>query len=69
MRIFGVIAKPLSNLLKKGVPFVWTETTEESFQLLKQGLITAPVRALLDFSRPLVVETDDCDAGVGAILQ
>ena len=57
------------NLLKKGTPFVWTQATEESFQLLKQGLVTAPVLALPDFSKPFIVETDACDAGVGAILQ
>lgn len=32
---FRILARPLSNLLKKGTPFVWTEATETTFQLLK----------------------------------
>lgn len=55
---FGMLAKPLTELLKKGVMFVWTESTEQAFQLLKQSLISAPVLALPDFSKPFVVETD-----------
>lgn len=57
------------NLLKKGTPFVWTDTTEQAFRTLKLQLISAPVLALPDFSKPFVVETDACDSGVGAILQ
>ena len=69
VRNFGVIAKPLSNLLKKGVPFVWTETTEEAFQLLKTQLISAPVLALPDFNKPFSIETDASEYGIGAVLQ
>src|SRR4051812_13466261 len=59
----------LFNLLKKGVPFVWTENTAQAFELLKQQLITAPVLALPDFSKTFTVETDACDKGIGAVLQ
>lgn len=69
MRQFGVLARPLFNLLKKGPPFVWTDNTEQSFQVLKQGLISAPVLALPNFQKPFTVETDACDVGIGAILQ
>lgn len=69
VRQFGVIAWPLFNQLKKGVPFVWTDNTEQSFQALKQSLISVRVLALPDFKKPFVVETDACDAGIGVILQ
>lgn len=69
IRNFGVIARPLFNLLKKGVPFLWTPTTKTSFQVLKQQLTTAPVLALPDFDQPFTVETDASDHGIGAILQ
>lgn len=69
VRQFGVIARPLFNLLKKGTQFVWTDNTEQSFQVLKRSLITAPVLALPDFKKQFVVETDACDTGIGAILQ
>lgn len=69
VRNFGVIARPLFNLLKKGVPFLWTSSTETTFQLLKQQLTSAPVLALPDFKQQFTMETDACDTGVGAVLQ
>lgn len=68
IRNFGVIARPLFNLLKKGVPVQWTSTTETSFQVLTHQLISAPVLALPDFKQPFVIETDASDRGIGAIL-
>ncbi|KAM3348690.1 hypothetical protein ACQJBY_022133 [Aegilops geniculata] len=66
---FGIIARPMFNLLKKGHPFVWTDETQKAFELLKQGLISAPVLQLPDFSKTFVIDTDACDYGVGAVLQ
>jgi hypothetical protein len=60
--------KPLTNLLCKGVLYIWTEETEQAFQLLKVSLISAPVMHLPDFSKVFTVETDASDAGIGAIL-
>ena len=39
-RQFGILARPLFNLLKKGTLFVWTDNTKQSFQILKPGLET-----------------------------
>lgn len=64
-----MIAKPLTDLLKKGQLFVWTTLCEEAFKALKQALTTAPVLALPDFSKPFVVETDASDKGIVAFLQ
>jgi hypothetical protein len=65
---YGIISKTLTNLLRKGVPYVWTVETDTAFHSLKQALITAPVLALPDFSKPFVVETDASDIGIGAVL-
>lgn len=46
---FGMTAKPLTELLKKEQLFIWTKLHEESFNTLKEALITAPVLALPDF--------------------
>jgi len=46
---YGMISKPLSNLLKKDSPFVWTSVTKEAFNQLKFALTQAPVLAIPDF--------------------
>ena len=43
VRNFGLIAKPLIELLRKNTIFHWTLAHEQSFQALKQALISAPV--------------------------
>jgi hypothetical protein len=43
---FAKIAMPLTHLTKKGVKFEWTDKGEESFQELKNCLISALVLAL-----------------------
>lgn len=65
---FGILAKPLTSLLKKSVLFIWTSVHEEAFQTLKQSLIYAPVLALPDFSQPFCLETDASKMGIGAVL-
>jgi hypothetical protein len=49
--------------------FLWTDSCETAFQLLKKALVSAPVLALSNFSKPFVVETDAFDTGIGAVLQ
>ncbi|WVZ69420.1 LOW QUALITY PROTEIN: hypothetical protein U9M48_018208 [Paspalum notatum var. saurae] len=66
---FGLISKPLNNLLKKGELYVWTVYHEEAFQTLKEALTSAPVLALPDFQQTFVIETDASDKGIGAVLQ
>ncbi|KAA0065422.1 ty3-gypsy retrotransposon protein [Cucumis melo var. makuwa] len=39
---FSRIATPLTQLTRKGAPFVWSKACEDSFQSLKQKLVTAP---------------------------
>jgi hypothetical protein len=68
-RNFGLLAKPLTSLLKKHSVFVWTSVQESAFVALKQALTSAPILALPDFSRPFTIETDASGSGIGAVLQ
>ena len=64
---FGLISKPLTNLLKDTL-FVWTTTTEASFQALKKAPTSTPVLAIPNFDKPFTVETDASAKGIGAVL-
>jgi hypothetical protein len=64
---YGLIAKPLTQLLKKN-QFQWTDQAQQAFENLKAEMTSTPVLALPDFAQPFIVETDACDTGVGAVL-
>jgi hypothetical protein len=68
VKYFGIISRPLTNLLKKNTMFIWTPEHETAFTTLKQALVTAPVLALSNFSKPFVIETDASEVGVGDVL-
>ena len=65
---FGVITRPLTELLKKGVPFAWSTVHDVAFHALKQALTSALVLVLLDFSKPFSVETDTSGTGIDVVL-
>ena len=65
---FARIATPLTQLTKKGVPFVWDDTCEASFQELKQRLVSAPVLTVPESSVGYVIYSDTSKKGLGCVL-
>lgn len=66
---FGIISRPLTDLLKKNVVFCWTDLEATAFRELKKALVTAPVLALPDFKIQFELETNASDRGIGAVLR
>ncbi|XP_026411164.1 uncharacterized protein LOC113306442 [Papaver somniferum] len=64
---YGLICKPLTELLKKK-KFQWNDSAQAAFQQLKEVVTTTPVLALLDFTKPFELATYACDMSAGAAL-
>ena len=42
---YSQIAEPLTNLMRKNTPFVWSKDCQQSFETLKQKLVETPILA------------------------
>ena len=79
---FSQIAQPLNALLggprkrkgkgkytqNKPPPWQWTRECTSAFQLIKEKLMSPPVLAYADFTRPFILHTDASTTGLGAAL-
>lgn len=68
---FATISAPINSLIKgrrKSQKITWTEEAEKSFRELKQALVSAPVLASPDFTKPFYVQCDASTVGVGGLL-
>ena len=55
---FSDLARLLNALTRKDVPFDWTPICQESFELLKDSLMTEPILTYADPNHPYVPFTD-----------
>ena len=55
---YSDIAKPLTELTKLDVPFVWTDQCQRAFELLKEYLLKEPILVYPDTSKPYTLYTD-----------
>ena len=64
---YGIIAGPLTNLLKQG-QFGWNDEVEAAFLALKQAMTTTPTLEIPNFDDSFTIEADASGDGIGAVL-
>jgi len=65
---FSHHARPLFDLTKKDIRFMWGNREQDTFNRLKELVTSAPVLALPDNERPYRVEADGSRVTTGAVL-
>jgi hypothetical protein len=65
---FSKIAKPITELLKKGNKYVWSEACDEGFKHLKKLLTTTPVLAQPNTTKLFDVYCDASSTGLRGVL-
>jgi len=65
---FSKIAKPLTNLLAKDVPFDFNKVCFKSWEKLKQDLVSAPIISAPDCAQPFEIMCDASDFAIDAVL-
>ena len=62
------VIHPLQNLLKKKVPWTWSDSQEHTFQTVKRMIINSPILAFYNLNKELTVVNDASDYGLGSVL-
>ncbi|GJW08847.1 reverse transcriptase domain-containing protein [Tanacetum coccineum] len=65
---FSKIARPMTHLLEKETPFVFSKECIEAFNILKKKLTEAPILVAPDWDLPFEIMCDASDYAVGAVL-
>jgi hypothetical protein len=60
--------KPITELFKKGNKYVWSNDSDEAFQMLKKLLTTSPVLAQPDIAKSFDIYCDASGTGLGCVL-
>ena len=68
IRDYGIIVRPIVNLTKTRVRFVWTQACQDSFQKLKSMLTSAPILQYYSEDLETCIETDVSDSIVARVL-
>nr|GEX77701.1 reverse transcriptase domain-containing protein [Tanacetum cinerariifolium] len=66
---FSKIARPMTHLLEKGTPFVFSKECIDAFNTLKKKLTEAPILVVPDWNLPFELMCDASDYAIGAIIR
>nr|GEY67051.1 reverse transcriptase domain-containing protein [Tanacetum cinerariifolium] len=65
---FSKVARPMTRLLEKDFPFLFSKKCVEAFQTLKRKLTEAPILIVPDWDMPFELMCDASDFAIGAVL-
>nr|GEW85477.1 DNA-directed DNA polymerase [Tanacetum cinerariifolium] len=65
---FFQIARPMTHLLEKETPFVFSKDCVNAFETLKKKLTEAPILVMLDWNLHFKLMCDASDFAIGAVL-
>ncbi|GJS74654.1 reverse transcriptase domain-containing protein [Tanacetum coccineum] len=65
---FSKIARPMTHLLEKKTPFVFSKDCIDAFDTLKKKLTKAPILVVPDWNLPFELMCDASDFAIGAVL-
>jgi hypothetical protein len=65
---FSKVAKPITELLKKGNKYIWNDACDEEFKVLKKLLTTSLVLTQPDIAKPFDVYCDASGTSLGGVL-
>lgn len=65
---FAGVERPLNELTRKKVNFIWSAECEHSFNILKNCLLSPPILQYPDYSKKFTIFTDASKHAIGACL-
>jgi hypothetical protein len=65
---FSKVAKPITELLKKGNEYIWNDACNEAFKILKKLLTTSPVLTQPNIAMTFDVYCDASGTSLGGVL-
>ncbi|GKF55810.1 reverse transcriptase domain-containing protein, partial [Tanacetum coccineum] len=61
---FSKISRPMTHLLEKNTPFIFSKECIQAFQILKKKLMKAPILIALDWDQPFELMCDASDYAI-----
>ena len=65
---FAHLCAPLNALLRKDVPWRWTQVEQDAFNAIKEAILAHTQLALYDANQPVDLFTDASELGTGGVL-